>query len=156
MSGLIDIEEARTRVLEAVQRLPEQSVPLAEALGRVLAEDVRSGVDVPPFDNSAMDGYAVVAGPAAELRVVGESRAGHPADSPVEAGSAVRISPGAALPGGANAVVPVERTEGGDGLVRVPHTEPGANVRRAGEDVRAGSAVLAPGTSLGPSEVGVL
>jgi molybdopterin molybdotransferase len=156
MSGLIEIEEARIRVLEAVRRLPEESVPLESALGRVLAEEVRSGVDVPPFDNSAMDGFAVVAGPAAELRVVDESRAGHPAAAGVEPGSAIRISTGAALPAGADAVVPVERTEGGDGLVGVPDTEPGANVRRAGEDVKAGSPVLAPGTPLGPAEVGVL
>jgi molybdopterin molybdotransferase len=88
--------------------------------------------------------------------VVGESRAGHPAEEAVEAGSAVRISTGAAQPTGADAVVPVERTEGGDGLVRVPDTEPGANVRRAGEDVRSGTPVLAPGTPLGPAEVGVL
>src|SRR3954470_16125027 len=156
MSGLIEIDEARARVLEAVRPLQAERVPLVSALGRVLAEDVRSRVDVPPFDNSAMDGYAVVAGPAGELRVVGESRAGHPAEEAVEAGSAVRISTGAALPTGADAVVPVELTEGGDGLVRVPDTEPGANVRRAGEDVRSGTPVLAPGTPLGPAEVGVL
>src|SRR4051812_4626463 len=156
MSGLIDIEEARRRVLEAVRPVPAEAVPLGSALGRVLAEEVQSGVDVPPFDNSAMDGYAVVAGPAAELRVVDESRAGRPSTARVERGNAVRISTGAALPTGADAVVPVERTEGGDGLVRVPDTEPGANVRRAGEDVRSGTPVLASGTPLGPAEVGVL
>jgi molybdopterin molybdotransferase len=156
MSELIEIEDARARVLEAARPLPAESVPLGSTLGRVLAEEVRSTVDVPPFDNSAMDGYAVVAGPAAELRVVGESRAGQPAAAIVEPGSTVRISTGAALPAGADAVVPVERTEGGDGLVSVPHTTPGANVRRTGEDVRAGRPVLAPGTPLGPAEVGVL
>src|SRR5204863_10115607 len=104
----------------------------------------------------AMDGYAVVAGPAADLRVVDESRAGRPAAGAVEPGTAVRISTGAALPGGADAVVPVERVEADDGRVRVPDTPAGANVRRAGEDVRAGDAVLAAGTVLGPAEVGVL
>src|SRR3954447_24703820 len=100
MSALIEIEEARARVLEAVRLLPAEPVPLRFALGRVLAEEGRSAVDVPPFDNSAMDGYAVVAGPAAELRVVDESRAGRPAAAAVEPGDAVRISTGAALPGG--------------------------------------------------------
>ncbi len=156
MADLIAIDEARRRVLEAVRPLPAEAVPLRAALGRVLAEQVESGVDVPPFDNSAMDGFAVVAGPAAELAVVGESRAGRPASAPVEAGRAVRISTGAALPAGADAVVPVERTEEGDGVVRVPDTAPGANVRRAGEDVRRGQPVLGAGTPLGPAELGVL
>lgn len=156
MPDLITIDEARRRVLEAVRPLPGEAVPLRAALGRVLAEQVESSVDVPPFDNSAMDGFAVVAGPAAELELVGESRAGRPATAAVEAGKAVRISTGAALPSGADAVVPVERTEGGDGVVRVPDTAPGANVRRAGEDVRRGQPVLAAGTPLGPAELGVL
>jgi molybdopterin molybdotransferase len=153
---LIPIAEARRRVLEAVEPLPAERVPLEAAMGRVLAEEVRSTIDVPPFDNSAMDGFAVVSGPAAELRVVGESRAGHPSPVAVEEGTAVRISTGAPVPAGADAVVPVERTEAVDGAVRVPVTDRGANVRRAGEDVRAGTAVLAPGSALGPAEVGVL
>ena len=86
MPDLITIDEARRRVLEAVRPLPAEAVPLEAVLGRVLAEEVGSTVDVPPFDNSAMDGYAVVAGPAAELEVVGESRAGRPATAAVEAG----------------------------------------------------------------------
>jgi molybdopterin molybdotransferase len=153
MANLIAIEEARRRVLEAVSPLPAEPVPLAAALGRVLAEEMVSGLDVPPFRNSAMDGYAIVAGAAAELPVVGESRAGRPFEGALEAGSAVRISTGAAVPDGADAVVPVERTEASNGAVRVPDTEPGANVRMAGEDVRAGQRVLAPGTPLGPAEV---
>ena len=68
MAELISIEEARRRVLEAVRPLPAEPVALRDALGRVLAEDVASAIEVPPFDSSAMDGYAVVAGPAAELR----------------------------------------------------------------------------------------
>jgi molybdopterin molybdotransferase len=156
MSELIPIDEARARVLEAVRPLPAEAVALGPALGRVLAEDVASTVDVPPFDNSAMDGFAVVAGPAAELRVVGESRAGHPAEAAVEPGAAVRISTGAALPAGADAVVPVERAESGDGVVRVPESAPGANVRRAGEDVSRGQRVLEAGTRIGPAELGVL
>jgi molybdopterin molybdotransferase len=155
MAKLIAIEEARGRVLEAVAPLPTEAVPLAAALGRVLAEELKSDLDVPPFRNSAMDGYAVVAGAAAELPIVGESRAGRPFEGSLEAGSAIRISTGAAVPDGADAVVPVENTESSNGSVRVPATEPGANVRMAGEDVRAGQAVLAPGTPLGPAEVAV-
>jgi molybdopterin molybdotransferase len=156
VAGLIPIDEARRRVLEAVRPLPSEPVALAAARGRVLAEDLRSSVDVPPFDSSAMDGFAVVAGGAGELRVVGESRAGHPAEVAVSEGTAVRISTGARVPEGADAVVPVERTEGSDGVVVVPQTAVGANVRRAGEDVRAGELVLRAGTVLGPAEVAVI
>ncbi len=86
VSDLISIDEARRRVLEAVTRLGDEDVPLDLALGRVLAEDVTSGIDVPPFDSSGMDGYALIAGPEAELDVIGEARAGHPADGGGAAG----------------------------------------------------------------------
>jgi len=155
VSKLISIDEARRRVLEAVQALPAEDVPLAEALGRVLAEDVESPIDVPPFDSSAMDGYAVVAGPDADLEIVGESRAGRPAAERVMPGTAIRISTGAVLPAGATAVVPAEATSADDGRVRVRASEEGDNVRRAGEDVRAGRVVLPAGTPLGPAEIGV-
>jgi molybdopterin molybdotransferase len=157
VAGLLPINAARERILAVVRPLPAESVALEEALGRVLAEDVESALDVPPFDSSAMDGYAVVAGAGGQLRVVGESRAGHPAGERAEPGAAVRISTGAAMPEGADAVVPVERVEeGADGTVRVPESDPGRNVRRAGEDIRAGDVVLRAGTPLGPAEVGVL
>jgi molybdopterin molybdotransferase len=165
VGDLISIDEARGRVLGAVRPLPEEEVPLAGAHGRVLAEDVESPIDVPPFAGSAMDGYAVIAGPEAELEVVGESRAGHPAVERVEPGTAIRISTGAAMPAGATAVVPLERTEpaGGDvagdqgpaGRIRVGRSSPGDNIRRAGEDVTAGRVVLARGSLLGPAELGV-
>src|SRR4051795_9501293 len=122
MADLISIAEARERVLAAVRPLPAEDVPIYSALGRVLAEEGRSGGDRPPFDSSAMDGYAVVAGPAGELPVVGESRAGRPAERPLAAGEAFRISTGATIPAGADAVVPVERVELDDGRVRVPET----------------------------------
>jgi molybdopterin molybdotransferase len=125
------------------------------ALGRVLASDVTADMAVPPFDSSAMDGFALVAGPASELPVVGESRAGHPFATRLEPGTAVRISTGAVVPEGADAVVPVERTEAAGERVRVPDTEPGANVRYAGEDVRAGELVIPAATRLGPAELGV-
>ncbi len=152
---LISIEEGRRRVLAAVHALDSEDVPLPEARGRVLAEDLTSAVDVPPFDSSAMDGYALVAGPATELEVIGESRAGHPSERAVAPGAAVRISTGAAVPGGASAVIPVERTSANGDRVEVEETAEGANIRRAGEDLRAGDVVLARGALLGPAELGV-
>ena len=156
MPALISIDEARRRVLEAVRPLASEEVPLEAALGRTLAEEVASELPVPPFDSSAMDGFALVAGPGAELRVVDESRAGHPARERVEPGTAVRISTGAKLPDGATAVIPIERVETADRTVRTPDTAPGQNVRRAGEDVSSGQVVLRPGVELGPAELGVL
>jgi molybdopterin molybdotransferase len=157
---LIPIAEARSRVLEAAGELaplPSEPVALEAARGRVLAEDVVSQGDLPPFDPSAMDGYALVAGPAGEFALIGESRAGHPFEGRVEPGSAVRISTGAPLPAGADTVVPLERAgaEAG-GRVSLPASEPGANVRRAGEDVRAGELVLRAGSEIGPAEAGIL
>ena len=155
MTDLISIAEARRRVLEAVTPLGDEDVPLDLGLGRVLAEEVTSAIDVPPFDSSGMDGYALIAGPEAELEVIGEARAGHPASEAVRRGAAIRISTGAALPEGADAVVPVERTKGGRSGVHVPAVEEGANIRRAGEDIRSGDVVLRRGTVLGPAELGV-
>jgi molybdopterin molybdotransferase len=155
VSELISIDEAQARVLEAARPLAAEDVPLSGALGRVLAEDVESPIDVPPFDSSAMDGYAVVAGPEAELEVVGESRAGRPAAGEVVPGTAIRISTGAAVPAGATAVVPLERAVADGGRVRVEASSPGDNIRRAGEDVRAGRVVMAGGSPLGPPELGV-
>jgi molybdopterin molybdotransferase len=154
--GLISLTEARERVLAATVALGTEAVALQEALGRVLADDAAAPHDIPPFDASAMDGYAVIAGPAAELALVGESRAGRPAERRLGPGEAIGISTGAVVPAGADAVVPVERTTTSDGRVTVPDTEPGANVRRAGEDVRTGEPVLAAGADLGPAELAVL
>jgi molybdopterin molybdotransferase len=175
VSDLITIEDARRTVLSAVTRLGDEPVSLRDALGRVLAEDVTSTLPVPPFESSAMDGFAVVAGPAAELDVIGEARAGHPYAGAVAPGQAVRISTGAVLPEGADAVVPVERTTAskeagpGDGVcddpamrgecrhgrVSVPEIASGENVRRAGEDIPLDAVVLEAGTTLGPAELGV-
>jgi molybdopterin molybdotransferase len=153
---LIDIQAARDLVLERVQPLPAERVALADALGRTLAEDVASGEDLPPFDSSALDGFAVGSNEAGELPVVGESRAGTPSDRPLRSGEAIRISTGATLPDGAAAVIGIERVETFDGRVRVPATEPGANIRRAGEDLRSGERVLDAGAPLGPAELAVL
>jgi molybdopterin molybdotransferase len=155
VSALISIAEARERVLANITQLGDEPVDVDAALGRVLAEEVTSAIDVPPFDSSGMDGFALVAGPEAELEVIGEARAGHPADVAVGPGSAVRISTGAQLPDGADAVVPVERATTVEDRVRVPATARGANIRRAGEDISLGAVVLRPGMPLGPPELGV-
>ena len=152
---LIAIEEARRIVLEQVRPLGHDPVELTAAAGRVLAEAVTSPIDVPPFDSSAVDGFALVAGPPARLEILGESRAGHPWDDRVSPGAAVRISTGAALPPGATAVIPVERTQANGEHVQVEDTAVGANIRRAGEDVRAGDVVLEAGMQPGAAELGV-
>ena len=151
---LISIDEARKRVLAEVRPLPIEH--LEPSLGRVLAEPAVADEDLPPFDASAMDGFAVPSGEPGTLRIEGESRAGAPSPSPLAPGTACRISTGAVVPAGTFAVVPVEATEQRDGEVSVPATEEGANVRRAGEDVHAGETVIEAGTELGPAEVAVL
>ena len=151
---LISIDEARERVLAEVRPLPTERIP--PSLGRVLAEPAVAEEDLPPFDASAMDGFAVPSGEPGTLRVEGESRAGAPSSAPLAAGTACRISTGAVVPEGTHAVVPVEATEERDGDVVVPANAAGANVRRAGEDVRAGETVIDAGTELGPPEIAVL
>ena len=155
--ALLSIDEARAKVLDAVQPLGAEPVAVDDALGRVLAEDVVAAHDVPPFDNSAMDGFAVAAGPAGrELVVVGESRAGAPADAPPGNHEALRVSTGAAVPAGTEAVIPVEQTTTTDGRVTVEaEVRPGQHLRRAGEDLRAGTTVLRSGTAMGPAEMGI-
>ena len=156
VSDLITIDEARRRVLAAVTRLGDEPVTLRQALGRVLAEEVSSTLPVPPFDSSAMDGFAVVAGPAAELSVVGEARAGHPLRAWCRRVTAVRISTGAVVPEGADAVVPVERTTAvKEAVSRAGQPRSGDNVRLAGEDIPLNAVVLQAGIRLGPAELGV-
>jgi molybdopterin molybdotransferase len=140
-----------------VEGLTREEVLVEDALDRVLAGPVRAAGDVPPFANSAMDGFAVVAGPAGRrLRIVGESRAGRPAAETVAEGTAVRISTGAAMPAGADGVAPVEVvTVDGDHVVIDAEVAPGKHVRGPGEDLKAGEVVLEAGTRLGPAELGV-
>jgi molybdopterin molybdotransferase len=152
---LIPVAEARERVLAAVHPLGAETVAIADALDRVLASDVHAHGDVPPFPSSAMDGYAIDAGPAGrKLTIVGEARAGTPSDRRVQEGEAVRISTGAAVPAGATAVIPQEQVEVQDGAIVIgAAVAPGEHVRPAGEVMRAGAPVLARGTRLGPSEL---
>jgi molybdopterin molybdotransferase len=153
---LISIAEARRRVLAAVAPLGTERVLVADALDRVLAEEIVAAADVPPFPSSAMDGYAVEPGLAGrELRVAGESRAGSPSEHSLGAGEAIRISTGAAVPTGAAAVIQQEDTDEHGGIVTVRAAiEPGQNIRPAGEVMRAGAPILQPGTVLRAAELG--
>jgi molybdopterin molybdotransferase len=173
---VITVAEALERILGYVEVLEAEERPLLEALGQVLAEDVTSGFDIPPLDNTAMDGYAVRAADTegaspdspVTLRVTGEVAAGYVFEGEVNAGEAVRIMTGAPVPAGADAIVPFEetdepfdaapeRTQRVEASVRVfKQAQPGANIRRAGEDVHEGQTVLEKGRVLRPSEAGVL
>jgi len=153
--------EALAIMLDAVEPLAPRTVDLAEALGRILAEDVVAQEAIPPFLNSAMDGYAVrgadLGAIPAGLRVIGDRAAGRVGDEVVEAGTALRIMTGAPLPAGADTVVPVELTRrDGDRVEILKAVRTGLNIRQAGEDVQAGETVLSRGTLLRPAELGLL
>ncbi|WP_052302705.1 gephyrin-like molybdotransferase Glp [Cellulomonas flavigena] len=154
------VDEHVAAVIALGGPLPAERVVLAAAAGRALAADVRSTVDLPPWDSSAMDGYAVrVAdlGPGAVLDVVDDVPAGDTRAVEVPAGAVVRVMTGAPVPAGADAVLPVELTDGGTVRVRVDDVVAGgANVRRRGEDVRAGDVVLHAGDVVGAGAVGLL
>ncbi len=157
----LTVEEALGRILTGVPTMPPHEVRLQDALGRVLAEDATADRDVPPFTNSAMDGYAVrgadVARAPARLRVVGDIAAGSVAGRGIGPGEAMRIMTGAPLPEGADTIVRVEDTDNGMAVVTVTvDTATGVSVRQAGEDLRAGDVVLTRGTLLRPAEIGVL
>lgn len=152
-------------ILRAVAPLPPLPLPLADAHGCVLAEDVVTEHALPPFDNSAMDGYAVRAADVASARpdapvslpVVADIAAGSTADVRVQPGLCVRIMTGAPLPPGADAVVPQEDTDQGHPTVRIGRApQPGQHVRRAGDDLPAGEVALAAGTFLGAPQIGLL
>ena len=158
MPSLLSIEEALERVLARVQPLDAEPVPVGRAAGRFLAADAVAAVDLPPFASSAMDGYAVrAADTPGRLPVVVRIAAGRPAERPLAAGEAMAISTGAAVPEGADAVVPIEIVTEEDGTLVVPEAiRVGANVRPAGGDVRTGDLVLPAGTRLGAQHVGAL
>jgi molybdopterin molybdotransferase len=162
---MIPLAEAQAEVIEACAAKPPQVVDVGEAVGLVLAEPVTAAEDVPPFPNTAMDGYAVRAADVtmasaaqpAQLTVIGTLAAGQAPRTPVGPGEALRIMTGAPFPEGADAVAIVEttRSEGDQVWVSAP-APAGVHVRRAGEDVTAGQEVFAAGTVLGPGHVGVL
>ena len=170
---MISVEEALSKILDFIEVLEKEGKPLLECLGQVLAEDVYAPFDVPPQDNSAMDGYAVqaksIVGASYEhpkiLRVIGEIAAGCVTELKVEPGTAVRIMTGAFVPEGADVVVPFEYT---DEVDRKQRSASGAeigicvslpeasNTRRRGEDIAKGELVMKQGTLLRPAEIGVL
>jgi molybdopterin molybdotransferase len=162
---MITVEQAFSAIIARFHSLESERVGLREAAHRVLALDVVAGEAIPPFDNSAMDGYAVreadCAGATAEtpvmLQIIGESAAGHAPEFTVIPGTAVRIMTGAPLPNGADAVVMREETRESKETVEIlVAPEPAEHIRRAGEDVPRGSTVFQAGDVLGPAALGVL
>ena len=159
------VQEASARILASIRALAAEPIPLRDALGRVLAENVHSPIEHPPWDNSSMDGYAVraadvlAAAPNAPitLRVLETVRAGQLPSSDVQPGTAVRIMTGAPIPRGADSVVRVEDTDGGERQVEIRDArDAGRNVRPRGEDLQVGGLAVARGTVLGPAHIGVL
>jgi molybdopterin molybdotransferase len=159
---MISVAEARARILADVAgAVSEEPRPVAQSLGRVLAQDVRAPFDVPSADNSAVDGYAIraadlVPGARARLRVVADLPAGAVYEGRIGAREALRIMTGAPMPAGADTVVPQELSESAGDWVELGAVEPGANVRARGEDVRRGAAVLPAGSVLRPSDLGLV
>ena len=154
------VEEHRAVVASLLAPMPAEEVALYDARGRVLAADVVAATALPSFDNSAMDGYAVraaeVAGAPVALPVAFDIPAGRTDVPPLPEGAVARIMTGAPVPEGADAIVPVEQTDGATEVVAIKAAaEVGTYVRRAGEDVAAGDVVLAAGTVLGPAQIGV-
>lgn len=158
MAELLTLEEAQRLVLERVEALPAERVPLDQAAGRVLSEAARAVVDLPPFPSSAMDGFAVRAADTPGSLPVGfRVAAGRPASRALEAGEAMEISTGGVVPEGADAVVPVEDVVERENTVEIRNpVAVGANVRPRGGDLRAGDEVVAAGTLLGAAQLGAL
>jgi molybdopterin molybdotransferase len=158
VAELISVQEAQRRVLERAKPLGMEAVSVWEAAGRVLAEPGVAQVDLPPFDSSAMDGFAVrAADTPATLPVVFRIAAGTPAPGRLDAGEAMGIATGGVVPAGADAVIPIEYVVEHDNEVDI--SEPvarGANVRPAGGDVERGEVVVPAGLRLGPAQVGAL
>lgn len=158
---MIPLEEAQAYILDRVSVLAVHELSLEQSLGFVAAEDVVAREAVPPFANSAMDGFAVrsedTADPPAYLKIIGTVPAGRSIDIPVNRGQAIRIMTGAPIPSGADAVVPVEVTSCEDETVVITvAAKPGDSIRGPGEDVQPGDVVLAKGAVVTPSRIGVL
>ena len=167
---MISVEQALEKILEHIEVLDVEESPILSCLGQVLAEDVFSDINIPPLDNSAMDGYAVRAadtrGASGKspriLRVIDTVTAGSISKSRVEPGTAVRIMTGAPIPQGADAVVKFEDTDQSGRGADAPEVgilaevAPGLEIRRAGEDIANGMMVLDKGTVIRPAEIGAL
>lgn len=174
MSDLLNVDVALEQILNKMNRLDSETVPLPEALGRVIAEDVKSPLQLPPFDNSAMDGYAIqyedslqanVDNPVT-LAVVMDIPAGVAPSRSLSAGQTARIMTGAPIPTGASAIIPVEDTNDNwqkgdspplpDSVDILTSAQEGANIRRAGENIDVGATVIHAGATIGPAEIGML
>jgi molybdopterin molybdotransferase len=162
---MLSVEDYRDRVLAGISRLAAIELPLTAVEGCVLAENVAAAVSLPSFDNSSMDGYAVLASDLAsastaspvDLRVIDDVPAGGVSRTTVTRGTAIRIMTGAAMPDGADAVIPVELTDAGTTFVQIiGSVNPGAYIRRTGEDVRAGAVVLPAGTLIESRQIALL
>ncbi len=158
MAELISVADARALVLERARPLERETVDLDHAAGRVLAEDARAAVDLPPFPSSAMDGFAVRGSDTpGRLRVVARVAAGRPSPHALAAGEAAGIATGAVVPVGADAVVRIEDTRDEGDFVNVPDAvSRGSHIRPRGGDARAGDVVLAAGSALGSAQVAAL
>src|SRR5262249_1254807 len=159
---MLSVADGQARILARISGLaPPELIPLGQALGRVAADDIRAPMDVPPTDNSAVDGYAIASGdiPATGRRaldVIAELPAGAVFSGPLMPGQALRIMTGAPMPSGADTVYPQEVVTREGSRVLVGPIDHGANVRARGEDIAAGAVVVAAGTVLRPQEMGVV
>jgi molybdopterin molybdotransferase len=158
VAELLTMEEAQRLILERVQALPAERVPIEAAVGRVLAEPASAVVDLPPFASSAMDGFALrAADTPGTLPVVARIAAGRPAERELRAGEAMAIATGGVVPDGADAVIPIEYVVEHDNAIEVAEpVSTAANVRPRGGDVQAGETVLEVGVDLGPAQLGAL
>jgi molybdopterin molybdotransferase len=164
---MINVEDALQRILAEIYPLESTQVPLAESLGLVLTEDIVAQENMPPFANSAMDGYALLSkdskqrnGQPPRLRVIGGIAAGYVAEQPVTEGTAMRIMTGAPVPSGADSIIQIELTRYGgpesDWVEILEEVASGNNIRPAGEDMRRGSTILTRGTEIRAWEIGIL
>ncbi len=166
---MLSVEEALQKILDEVDVLEMESVPILDSLGQVLAEDIKSDINVPPLDNSAMDGYAIRSADtrgASEktpkyLRIIDTVMAGSISRKEVVPGTAIRIMTGAPVPKGADTVVQFERTDEGKNKDNtkvgvLEEIRPDLNIRKAGEDIARGSIALSKGTVIRPSEIGLM
>ena len=163
--SMIQVQEALDKILSQIQFKGVEKIPLDQALGRVLAEDVVSRVNNPPLDNSAMDGYALIAQDIqsatpenpVKLEVVEEIAAGYTAKGTLKPGQTMRIMTGAPTPPGADAVLMQEDTQkDGNSILCLDRADVEENIRRAGEDVKIGEGVLKKGTTLSPAHIGMM
>lgn len=164
---MISVEEALSRILADITPLDRVLIPLTDSQGLILAEDVIAQEDIPPFANSAMDGFALLSedskpqdGNPPQLQVTGNIGTGYVSEHALQAGTAMRIMTGAPIPAGADAVIQIELTRhrgpNSDWVEVLQEVKPGTNIRLAGDDMRRGQLILPQGTEIGPWEIGIL